>query len=479
VTKTNNPLIFLLSIMLLAPPLLMNQWGFVAEFGAKILGAIILFILVISESYKGKVNGSYWLFLFFSIFVALLYLIPLPDFLWEKIPGREAYIDVSHFVEERLPTVSQFKSLSIIPQLTENSVTMLLPMIAVFVATLSLHSKQLKKLLLFVFVMAGFQAVLGLSQYFMGTGIPFLGVENVAKNATGTYVNRDHYAGLLELILPLSLGMMMQSINSPSHSSRFQLGANGGSKKFSLLFILSFLILLAVFYSRSRMGIVLTTFTVFITFFVFSRKKSKRMSLLLGILFIFLLIAIMSLQSIVDIAFRFFMKDLSEENRFEIYAVTLEGIKALAPFGSGPGTFANIFKAFQPHDMQFFINSAHNDYLELIFETGIFGIIIIVFFFILFVRHWIKLNQISSWAHQFRYTQTAAGLGMLILLIHALVDFNFHVDANMIYFSFFAGLFFHFREKDPNGRYKPEARRKKSRKKNRRVRRVVEGELLS
>lgn len=478
-SKVHNIIIFLLSSMLFIPPLLMNQWGFVAEFWLKIVGSLLLFILIFSEFYKGKLNKTHWYFLVLCGLVGLFYLIPLPQFLWEMIPGRESYIEVSNFVQEGLPAIQQFQSLSIIPKLTENSVTMLIPMFAVFIATMSLHSKQLQKLVLFVLVMAGFQAVLGLTQYFMGTGVTFLGIENAAKNATGTYVNRDHYAGLLELILPLSLGVMMQSLNRPNHNSRFQLGESYYSKKFFLLLVLSFLILFAVFYSRSRMGIVLTSFTIFLSFFLFSKHKSKRMSLLLATIFIGIIIAMMSLQSIVDIAFRFLMKNISEEHRFEIYVVTLDGIKALAPFGAGPGTFANVFKAFQPHEMSHFINSAHNDYLELIFETGLFGIIIIIFFFVIYVRHWTKLNQITSWDHRFRYVQTAAGIGMLILLIHALVDFNFHVDANMIFFSFFAGLFFHFREKQPDGNYYPEVKRKSARRKNRRVRRIAEGEVLS
>ena len=34
------------------------------------------------------------------------------------------------------------------------------------------------------------------------------------------------------------------------------------------------------------------------------------------------------------------------------------------------------------------------------------------------------------------------GLGMLAMIIHAASDFNFHIPANAIYFSFLAGIFF-------------------------------------
>ncbi len=462
----------------------MNQWGYIAEYGVKFIGVIMLLVLIFSENYKGKVAKSYWVFLSFCVFVALLYLIPLPQFLWEIIPDRENYIEVAEFVKSGLPSSLYYKSLSVIPRSTENSVTMLIPLIAVFLVTLSLHSKQLQKVILLVFIMAGMQAIIGLYQYITGTGLLFLGIENLAKNATGTFVNRDHYAGFLELALPLSLGVMIQSYNRPSHQNRLHIGNQFYSKQFFILLLLSFILVLAVFYSRSRMGIMLASLTIFLSFFMFIKNQHKWINLLVATTFLAVIITMMSLESIVDIAFRFFMKDISEENRFNIYASTLEGIKALAPFGSGPGTFSDVFRVFQPNDMKHFINSAHNDYLELIFETGLFGIVIIIFFFILYVQRWMNLDQITSWAHRFRYTQTAAGLGMLMLLIHGLVDFNFHVDANMLYFSFFAGLFFHFREKHPKKAYEEKAKSKgrKKRKKSKLIKSskpILEGELLS
>jgi hypothetical protein len=35
-----------------------------------------------------------------------------------------------------------------------------------------------------------------------------------------------------------------------------------------------------------------------------------------------------------------------------------------------------------------------------------------------------------------------AGLGTLALILHGAFDFNFHIPANAIYFSFLAGVFF-------------------------------------
>jgi hypothetical protein len=45
-------------------------------------------------------------------------------------------------------------------------------------------------------------------------------------------------------------------------------------------------------------------------------------------------------------------------------------------------------------------------------------------------------------SRRLRFMQAAAGLGMLAMLLHGLFDFNFHIPANAIYFSFLAGIFF-------------------------------------
>ena len=40
------------------------------------------------------------------------------------------------------------------------------------------------------------------------------------------------------------------------------------------------------------------------------------------------------------------------------------------------------------------------------------------------------------------YFQVAAGLGVLAMILHGIFDFNFHIPANALYFSFLAGIFF-------------------------------------
>ena len=58
-----------------------------------------------------------------------------------------------------------------------------------------------------------------------------------------------------------------------------------------------------------------------------------------------------------------------------------------------------------------------------------------------YLKRWVEL--VRAWhARTLQHLQLAAGLGMLAMLVHAAVDFNFHIPANALYFSFLAGVFF-------------------------------------
>ena len=116
-------------------------------------------------------------------------------------------------------------------------------------------------------------------------------------------------------------------------------------------------------------------------------------------------------------------------------------IKQFFPLGSGPGTFQSVFLAFQPPSLQKFINHAHNDYLELFFETGIFGILLIALLVITYIYGWFNLRS-NQWG-RFQFIQVATGISLLLMSLHGFTDFNFHTPANVIFFAFLSGIFLH------------------------------------
>jgi hypothetical protein len=65
----------------------------------------------------------------------------------------------------------------------------------------------------------------------------------------------------------------------------------------------------------------------------------------------------------------------------------------------------------------------------------------IAFLLILFARQWVRLWTGQNWS-RFRFLQIGAGIGLTLLLLHSLVDFNLHIPANVVYFAFLAAVFF-------------------------------------
>ncbi len=127
------------------------------------------------------------------------------------------------------------------------------------------------------------------------------------------------------------------------------------------------------------------------------------------------------------------------------------------PSAAAPGNYPDVFPAFQPLELgRWFINHAHNDYLEWLFEGGLLAAGLILLLLVLYARQWGRVWSKGAWSRA-RFVQVASGIGILLLLLHSLVDFNLHMPGNIVYFAFLAGLFF----ADPEAEVRPARRRKR------------------
>jgi O-antigen ligase len=101
--------------------------------------------------------------------------------------------------------------------------------------------------------------------------------------------------------------------------------------------------------------------------------------------------------------------------------------------GSGLGTFARVVSMEQREDLDRLYNHAHNDYIELAATAGTLGIVIAL---VTLLGGYVTLVRMTfgasskelSWRR--RAFQAAALTSILIAMVHALVDFNFFIPAN-------------------------------------------------
>jgi O-antigen ligase len=104
------------------------------------------------------------------------------------------------------------------------------------------------------------------------------------------------------------------------------------------------------------------------------------------------------------------------------------------PFlGWGLGTFPIVFPEFRSFYTTFFVNQAHNDYLQLLVETGLAGFSIAVWFLVLVLRK--AVGKLKNWTETASGAMTmAALLGCVGILVHSFLDFNLQIPANAALF---------------------------------------------
>ena len=111
--------------------------------------------------------------------------------------------------------------------------------------------------------------------------------------------------------------------------------------------------------------------------------------------------------------------------------------------GQWRGTFEDVLRRFHPADfLGVTINRAHNDYLEWLLEFGLAAGVLIVVWLIFYLRQWMRVWKRGEWT-PLRFAQAGAGIALLLMMLHTLVDFNLRIPANAVFTALLAAVFFH------------------------------------
>jgi len=125
------------------------------------------------------------------------------------------------------------------------------------------------------------------------------------------------------------------------------------------------------------------------------------------------------------------------ELRLRTWSGTTALIQNYLLTGTGPGTFAAAYPAYQIPGKPILSVYAHNDYLQFVADTGIFIIPVILWgLFFLFKSGFTKLK---SQSRQTQGLALGAMAGMVAIAIHSFSDFNLHIPANTVLFVVLAG----------------------------------------
>lgn len=309
----------------------------------------------------------------------------------------------------------------------------------------------------------------------------------------GPYVNANHFAGYMELTLPIVFALFLgwsSGLKRQSSSSGFvDVLQSQENNKIALGVTGLCILMLALFLSLSRAGVFSFLVSLLLLFFVLTHlekrfrpehwKRSRR--LWNGSLFVCLLVFAL----VTPVIFASKMEGpqgLSSAARFPLWRETFHIFKQFPIFGTGLDTFSVVSPVFKTFSDPFLFTHAENDYLQLLAETGLVGFSAAFLFFFLLIRETAKVvswrfREFDKLAHsapstlhppskqgtrRFRYENTTTksqrstyplpkanyflfwgcACSVLSLGIHSFFDFNLHIPANGLLFFLLLALLY-------------------------------------
>lgn len=298
----------------------------------------------------------------------------------------------------------------------------------VFLATANLFDRHfwLRRVVKLMILTGAVLSIFGLLQYAGVLGNSWWSSLAVSS----TYVNKNHFAGLLIMMIPLTLG--------------FCVNIRDFGKRLLLNYLVMLMgITLFLTFSKAGWGSLLITFV----FMVFCLKyksngyRLKNFAIIAGIT-LFLILSVLFWQSAAD---HLMGEAWQEANngwaglniRLALWEIASRLLIKNPVFGYGPGSFALVTPKFRPAGLDYLLDYAHNDFLHLGVETGVAGLLIVSWGVVTFFRRClINLSRYTySWGLRW-----GAMAGVLALMIHGLVEFQFSIPANAVLCFSLAGL---------------------------------------
>lgn len=305
--------------------------------------------------------------------------------------------------------------------------------------------RSAQQLILALLVLGVFEAAYGLAQYLTGWQ-KILWYERVyyRESATGTYVNHNHYAGFLEMVIPFAVTRALVALPREGNHR-----AHGAAGKAALFLFLAAVLVLAVIFSESRMGLIACVGSL-MAMAVVLRLRERSSAAPRGApragLILLLLTASAALMFWIGpepVFTRF--AELPERQgpaaaggRLAVWADTLRLIGE-RPLGLGLGAFEAAYTKVQTVDVNAQVDHAHNDYLQLAAELG--PVAALLFWAMIFALAMRTLRACWTQTSPARQVIALGATGALAaLLLHSLTDFNLYIPANGLVFAVVLGL---------------------------------------
>lgn len=313
----------------------------------------------------------------------------------------------------------------------------------------NIRTRQLFMILLYaIFLSAVFQGVYGLYEFLSGNQQIFGYKKRFGlDSASGTFINRNHYAAYLELSLPLLISLVSGRISQlrafrGNLFVRIAHALDTEGSQIILVLLMIVLVSIGLVFSLSRSGISFCILSLIAYLFLY-RKARERLSgrtyLYLGIAGTVAMAIWIGLDPLLERFLRL-NEELEAGARWPVYRDTFRMFLHFPLAGTGAGTFDQVFPMYRTFATEVYYRYAHNDYLQLFAETGLFSIFLLISVGDLILdrlgrvlrRHFNRLSIV----------QIGAFCALFSFALHSFTDFSFQIPAIAVLGTIILGILF-------------------------------------
>ncbi len=352
-----------------------------------------------------------------------------------------------------------WRTLSVYPYATRTELIKIINYLGVFLLIINyVDSKQkLMRVSTYIVFSGILVALLGIAQKLAGASKIYWFWEPLFKKDDsffGPFVNPNHFAGYVEMVVPLSIGLF---IAKWKHMVKEQLRGireffiKMGEEEGCKLILFSFFIILmvgALFLSSSRGGIIsfLGSMVFLLAMMIKKEKGGRNITILVVFLIsIFSFLIWMGIWPLIEefSTLQNLSRDYDIQYRFQNWKNIYKLVQDFPLFGVGLEAFSSIFPKYKTSELQYYYLYLENDYLQLLCEMGIFGFGIFSWFILSFFRK-LRLGHSKYEANEMGSIEYISFYGCLTgivaIMIHSFWDFNMHIPSNALLLSMLMGL---------------------------------------
>lgn len=320
-----------------------------------------------------------------------------------------------------------------------------------------------------VIIAGAFQALYGSFMVMSGLEWGFFSEKwTYLGKATGTFVNRNHLAGYLEMSLALGIGFLLAS--STRYSGNWQQKLRQLievmlSPKVIMRLLLAVMVIGLVM-SRSRMGNTAFFASLMLTgglALLLMKNKSASTTILLSSLLIIDIAIVGTFFGVEKVAERLQSSSIEKESRDEVSRDTFNMWLENPLLGTGAASYKYVYPHFKNDDVTstLLYDYAHNDYLQFLAEFGAIGFLLLAF----------SVALSFYWAVQAMRVRRrpinqglgfASAMGIMAIMFHSTVDFNLQIPANAFMFIFMLAIGCIARWSDLSSNSKRSSRKKRT-----------------